>query len=434
MGLPGMVPHSSMPTLLEPLQLAQYGQHPAPPFGTLPPVMMDQTGLPVMGPGMLNNQMASMMFPQQMFSAAAALPTYMHPSLPLKYQPDQKLHPQQQQQQQQPHQPQQEPQQQQQQMEQCNLHSPSKTIACHALTSHAGQGFLKSFLKEKRKQSNRDSARRSRLRKLAESEQLGGNVDSLQARNKALAHKLQVLLRAMQCIEAHNSTLLHGMELMLVRQKLPSEICDAEKVGESALRVSLDELEHLQTLDDDIGEDVCGENDGTSEGPGTQDEREEDTDQAASASLFENGLVQSREQDDLLLPRDMQPIDQQQQQYSGAQLLEWQNQQPLQQQQNHQQLQQQQLPPASATSTSLGSQNLIGCHPSFIPDQAMVPLSFTLPSSNITAGDAQSVIGPSGLLTGAPLHAWDGIFSPTITHLLHMDPSAAHTPSDSRVL
>ncbi|CAL4927969.1 unnamed protein product [Urochloa decumbens] len=66
--------------------------------------------------------------------------------------------------------------------------------------------------RERRKQSNRESARRSRLRKQQECEELAQKVTDLTAINGALKSELDQLKKACQDMEAENSQLMGEME------------------------------------------------------------------------------------------------------------------------------------------------------------------------------------------------------------------------------
>ncbi|TVU44475.1 hypothetical protein EJB05_03918, partial [Eragrostis curvula] len=75
--------------------------------------------------------------------------------------------------------------------------------------SHMDERELK---RERRKQSNRESARRSRLRKQQECEELAQKVTDLTAVNGALRSELDQLKKACEDMEAENSQLLGEME------------------------------------------------------------------------------------------------------------------------------------------------------------------------------------------------------------------------------
>ena len=61
--------------------------------------------------------------------------------------------------------------------------------------------------KQRRKQSNRESARRSRLRKQAECEELSSRVNSLQQQNGALTAELAAMRRKCEELAAENGKL-----------------------------------------------------------------------------------------------------------------------------------------------------------------------------------------------------------------------------------
>ncbi|EFH49167.1 predicted protein [Arabidopsis lyrata subsp. lyrata] len=70
----------------------------------------------------------------------------------------------------------------------------------------------KEVKREKRKQSNRESARRSRLRKQAETEQLSVKVDALVAENMTLRSKLGQLKNESEKLRLENEALLHQLK------------------------------------------------------------------------------------------------------------------------------------------------------------------------------------------------------------------------------
>ncbi|XP_024359043.1 bZIP transcription factor 1-D [Physcomitrium patens] len=63
--------------------------------------------------------------------------------------------------------------------------------------------------RQRRKQSNRESARRSRLRKQAECEELGMRVDSLTVENVSLRTELSRMTEECKRLQAENSSLMH---------------------------------------------------------------------------------------------------------------------------------------------------------------------------------------------------------------------------------
>ena len=68
--------------------------------------------------------------------------------------------------------------------------------------------------RQRRKQSNRESARRSRLRKQAECEELGGRVDALSTENITLRAELKRLKDACGSLETDNKTLADKLKVI----------------------------------------------------------------------------------------------------------------------------------------------------------------------------------------------------------------------------
>ena len=68
--------------------------------------------------------------------------------------------------------------------------------------------------RQRRKQSNRESARRSRLRKQAECEELGGRVDALSTENITLRAELKRLNDACGSLETDNKTLADKLKVI----------------------------------------------------------------------------------------------------------------------------------------------------------------------------------------------------------------------------
>lgn len=67
--------------------------------------------------------------------------------------------------------------------------------------------------REKRKQSNRESARRSRLRKQAEAEELGIRVQSLTAENLTLRSEINKLMENSEKLKLDNAALLERLKI-----------------------------------------------------------------------------------------------------------------------------------------------------------------------------------------------------------------------------
>ncbi|PKU62262.1 Common plant regulatory factor 1 [Dendrobium catenatum] len=73
--------------------------------------------------------------------------------------------------------------------------------------------------REKRKQSNRESARRSRLRKQAETEELATRVGSLSAENTNLISEITRLTESSEKLRIENSVLMEKLKMAELRQE-----------------------------------------------------------------------------------------------------------------------------------------------------------------------------------------------------------------------
>lgn len=99
--------------------------------------------------------------------------------------------------------------------------------------------------RQRRKQSNRESARRSRLRKQAECEELGTRVDTLTVENMQLRTELSRVTEECKRLQAENSTLVQK-----IRSTPPPEmaapVAPAAAPGENDVVVSGKETEEAQ--------------------------------------------------------------------------------------------------------------------------------------------------------------------------------------------
>ncbi|XP_023527760.1 common plant regulatory factor 1-like isoform X4 [Cucurbita pepo subsp. pepo] len=86
--------------------------------------------------------------------------------------------------------------------------SPTSIPPCSVLPSEVWLQNEKELKRERRKQSNRESARRSRLRKQAEAEELAHKVDSLTAENVAIRSEIKRLSENSEKIKKENATLM----------------------------------------------------------------------------------------------------------------------------------------------------------------------------------------------------------------------------------
>lgn len=92
-----------------------------------------------------------------------------------------------------------------------NANAINMTAPC--APRHAGVGVQdeREFKREKRKQSNRESARRSRLRKQTEMEELGRKVDSLTVENMALRSEINKLMEDSEKLRSENAALMEKL-------------------------------------------------------------------------------------------------------------------------------------------------------------------------------------------------------------------------------
>lgn len=86
--------------------------------------------------------------------------------------------------------------------------SPTSVPTCSVLPSEVWLQNEKELKRERRKQSNRESARRSRLRKQAETEELTRKVESLTAENVAIKTEISRLSENSEKLKQENSTLM----------------------------------------------------------------------------------------------------------------------------------------------------------------------------------------------------------------------------------
>ncbi|XP_074281752.1 G-box-binding factor 3-like isoform X2 [Silene latifolia] len=93
-------------------------------------------------------------------------------------------------------------------------HANSVTTAAAHRPSVIGVQDERELKREKRKQSNRESARRSRLRKQAEMEDLGRKVDALTAENLALRSEINKLEADSEKLRSDNGLLVEKLKKM----------------------------------------------------------------------------------------------------------------------------------------------------------------------------------------------------------------------------
>ncbi|XP_021653791.2 common plant regulatory factor 1 isoform X2 [Hevea brasiliensis] len=83
---------------------------------------------------------------------------------------------------------------------------------CQVLPSEAWFQNERELKRERRKQSNRESARRSRLRKQAETEELAHKVESLTSENLALKSEINQLTKKSEKLRLENASLLEKLK------------------------------------------------------------------------------------------------------------------------------------------------------------------------------------------------------------------------------
>ncbi|XP_058738733.1 common plant regulatory factor 1-like isoform X2 [Vicia villosa] len=100
-----------------------------------------------------------------------------------------------------------------------------KPSIVHSKTNPAAEGWLQNereLKRERRKQSNRESARRSRLRKQAEAEELARKVDALNAESASLKSEINRLTESSEKLKMENAALREKFKIAQLGQ--PKEI------------------------------------------------------------------------------------------------------------------------------------------------------------------------------------------------------------------
>ncbi|KAL2922171.1 Common plant regulatory factor 1 [Bienertia sinuspersici] len=95
-----------------------------------------------------------------------------------------------------------------------NANTVNTAAPCAPRSSGIGLQDERELKREKRKQSNRESARRSRLRKQAEMEELGNKVDSLNVENLALRFEIKKLVEDCEQLRSENAALVDNLKNM----------------------------------------------------------------------------------------------------------------------------------------------------------------------------------------------------------------------------
>ncbi|XWS46176.1 hypothetical protein CRYUN_Cryun14cG0042200 [Craigia yunnanensis] len=93
-----------------------------------------------------------------------------------------------------------------------NAKSCVTNVTCGVMPSEVWLQNERELKRERRKQSNRESARRSRLRKQAEAEELARKVESLTAENTTLRSEINQLTKKSKKLRLENATLVVGLK------------------------------------------------------------------------------------------------------------------------------------------------------------------------------------------------------------------------------
>ncbi|KAK7258555.1 hypothetical protein RIF29_24135 [Crotalaria pallida] len=136
--------------------------------------------------------------------------------------------------------------------------SASAAQPCAVLPPEAWIQNERELKRERRKQSNRESARRSRLRKQAESEELARKVDALNAENMTLKSEINKLAESSEKLRMENATLKERFNLVQLGQT--EEIMRATPVSTENLlsRVDNNSGSHDRSAEDENG--FCDKN------------------------------------------------------------------------------------------------------------------------------------------------------------------------------
>ncbi|KAL6575670.1 Disordered region downstream of MFMR [Orobanche hederae] len=94
-----------------------------------------------------------------------------------------------------------------------NVKSSPTDVSLQSMPNEAWMQDERDLKRERRKQSNRESARRSRLRKQAEAEELAVKVQSLTAENMNLKSEINKLMESSQQLKLENAALVEKLKL-----------------------------------------------------------------------------------------------------------------------------------------------------------------------------------------------------------------------------
>ncbi|XP_014491555.1 common plant regulatory factor 1-like isoform X5 [Vigna radiata var. radiata] len=115
-----------------------------------------------------------------------------------------------------------------------SVHSKANTTSAPQPSVLPAETWLQNereLKRERRKQSNRESARRSRLRKQAETEELARKVDSLNSENETLKSEINRLTESSEKMRVENATLREKLKIARLgqTQEITLNIIDSER-------------------------------------------------------------------------------------------------------------------------------------------------------------------------------------------------------------
>ncbi|KAD5317042.1 hypothetical protein R6Q59_032314 [Mikania micrantha] len=137
----------------------------------------------------------------------------------------------------------------------CELKEPSSVMASATLAMMTNESLLQNereLKRERRKQSNRESARRSRLRKQAEAEELAIKVEALTTENLNLKSEINRLTDTSEKLKLQNTNLMEKLKTMHQEQ-------DAEDPRPDPKGLSLSTANLLSRVNNGSGSSSGGE-------------------------------------------------------------------------------------------------------------------------------------------------------------------------------
>ncbi|KAK7338010.1 hypothetical protein VNO77_18605 [Canavalia gladiata] len=145
-----------------------------------------------------------------------------------------------------------------------SVHSKTNTTSapqpCATLPAESWLQNERELKRERRKQSNRESARRSRLRKQAETEELARKVESLNAENVSLKSEINRLIESSEKLREENATLREkhkNAQLGQTRERALNNI-DSQRATPVSTENLLSRVNNNSSSNDRTGEDENG--------------------------------------------------------------------------------------------------------------------------------------------------------------------------------